>query len=893
MSDSLFLRLKSLNVRTMRGVTTSKNVIRVAAMHNLREIQAELGATAASGIDPARMAMNYQLRGPDTAVGVADLALALLDNAGVKNLRRDACMALELVFSLPPSAGVDQREYFAAAVTWADSYFNAPILSAAVHLDEAAPHCHVLVLPLVAGRMNGGALAGGPSKIRMMQSDFQQQVGQRFGLAHQPRAKRLSPANTNTAGRMVLEAMQAHPERLNDSILRDALAAALGQHHATLMPLLGLALPTCGKPAGKPKTKSFVSIMTASKPERKHRARKSIDVAHTMSIDVDVSSTGARTPKIRQRLCSVDIARPSQAFQPNIEEPSDHLRAKSASPSSATNSATGQQASSSSAAQPSTTGQQRERSTTGSEVRPSGQQGSDGMATHHATVEGVLSFEGISLVVITNPAGDQAASTSTGPAPAKGKPALQQVGHHQDAQDRAAAEAQAGQHLSSSIDPATTAPTKRTTTGGQNGTDPLPIGRSAPASNFGKHKGAALKVASTVQRESLTTATAQYHPASGNVPENLGACPSKLPASSADQVAQAVTLKRRANTENTESAKLAITAGTKRELTAAKRSTGKPATTSRTSTTRRQAASIEHETPCNATTSHATPSKRAKAATVSPTSAPAAPCTSKHEPATCAPSRVSSSLTSASTTGTAPSTRLRTRRSEVRKSDFGTSVESLAASSSATPALRQSNIDTNQPDEIRRLGYPAPISASILTMGPAKEDTLKLELTATPGAALHSAENSAQHNQTHENGRHDATTPEHDPAPAPHIDGSATAPEMEPAHDGEPSRHRLVPDTARLVEQAPPIGGPLAGAGMPALKGDLQHEDGASDYERHRDEDHPAEHWDVDLGEFVTAPPVPARRTTWRDAEDLGNAWHEARPAALDAAMASIQAVLR
>lgn len=889
MSESLFLRLKSLNVRTMRGVTTSKNVIRVAAMHNLREIQAELGATAASGIDPTRMAMNYQLRGPDTAAGVADLALALLDNAGVKNLRRDACMALELVFSLPPAVGIDHREYFAAAVAWADSYFNAPILSAAVHLDEAAPHCHVLVLPLVAGRMNGGALAGGPSKIRMMQSDFQQQVGQRFGLTHQPRAKRLSPANANTAGRMVLEAMQAHPERLNDSILRDALAAALGQHHATLMPLLGLALPTCGKPAAKPKTKSFVSIMTASKPERKHRAGKSIDVAHAMSIDVDVSSTGARTPNIRQRLCSVDIARPSQAFQPNIEQPSDHLSAESASPSSATNLATGQQASSSSAAQQATTGQQRERSTTGPAVPPAGQQCSGEMANRHATVEGVLSFEGISLVVSTNPAGDQAASTSTGPAAAKGKRALQQVSHDQDAQDHAAAEERAGQHPSSSVDPATTAPTKRTTTKGQNGTDPLPIGRSAPASSSaGRHKRAALKVASTVQ--TATTATAQDQPSSCDVPENLGACPSVQPAGSADQVAQAATAKRRANTENTEAAKLASTAGTKRKLTAAKRSTGKTTTTGRTSTTMRQAASIEHETPCNATTSHATPSKRAKAGTASPTSAPAAPRTRKHKPATCAPSRVSSSLTSASTIGTAPSTRLRTSRSEVRKSDFGTSVESLAASSSATPALPQSNIDTNQPDEIRRLGYPAPISASILTMGPAKEDTLKLELTAAPGAALHLAENSAEHSQAHENGRHDATTPEDSPALAPRINGSATARQIAPAHDDEPSRHRLAPDTARLVEQAPPIGGPLDDAGMLAFEGDLQHEDGASDYERYRDDDHPAEHWDVDLGEFVTAPPVPARRTTWRDAEDLGNSWHEARPAALDAAMASVRA---
>jgi hypothetical protein len=935
MSDSLFLRLKSLNVRTMRGVTTSKNVIRVAAMHNLREIQAELGATTASGIDPTRIAMNYQLRGPDTAAGVADLALALLDNVGVKNLRRDACMALELVFSLPPAVGIDHREYFAAAVAWADSYFNAPILSAAVHLDEAAPHCHVLVLPLVAGRMNGGALAGGPSKIRMMQSDFQQQVGQRFGLTHQPRAKRLNPANTNTAGRMMLEAMQAHPERLNDSILRDALAAALGQHHATLMPLLGLALPATAKPGAKVKTKSFVSIMTASKPERKHRAGKYIDVAHTISIDVEGNSIGARPPKIRQRLCSVDIARPSQAFQPNIEQPSDHLSVESASPSSASDSATGQQASSSSAAQPSTTGQQRERSTTG---KPS------------ASVQNILHTP---LVVTTNPA-DQAASTS--PSPRKratkprraastlptesatgtvsavdqvdqldGKRAMQQAGHRQDAQDRAAADEQAGQHTSSDVAPATAAPTKRATTRGQNETDPMPIGHGAPASSStGKRKRTTSKVVSTAP--TTTTVTAQHQPASAHGSEIYEACPSSPVTSSADQVGQAVPAKRPAKSESTGPAKLASTTAKKRELTAAKRSASTRSTTSTAAAAKDQATRIDHETPCNANASHATPSKRVKTATAVPTSAPAAPRAGERKPATCSPSKVSSPAAVASTAslrqrstspaaaGTAPTTRMRTSKSEVRKSDFGPSVDSLAASSSPETEKCRFDICTDQPDEIRRLGddaqtktqrarstgSAAPASAITGEFGNDTSDqpdeirTLGLTPASLSGTTT-PAGKAGEYRQTDENGRHDATTTAQRPALAPSTNGSATAPQAAPAYDVESSPQCVMPEPARTAAPAPPIGGPLDGARMLALEGDLQHQSGADDYDRHRDDEHRAEHWDIDLGEFVTAPATPARRnaarTSWPEADDLGDVWHEARPAALDAAMASIRAV--
>src|SRR5471032_2460012 len=327
MSDSLFLRIKSLNIRTMRGVSSSKSVVRVAAAHNLRELAAELGVNATSGIDPSRIGLNYQLRGPDTATGVADLAQALLDNAGVTNLRKDAAMALELVFGLPPASVIDHREFFTAAVSWADAFFNAPILSAAVHLDESAPHCHVLVLPLVSGRMNGGALAGGPSKIKMMLVDFQQQVGKRFGLMHQPRAKRLSKANRDAAGRQVLDALKAHPERLNQSAVRDALIAALGQHHETLMPLLGLELQI-----PKPKGKSFVEIMCAPAPEKKAR-QTSIDIPRPISIDVGGNeAVGVEDcPSMYMHCKTSDFQRPD--FPPFPEQPSATITPTTSQPS--------------------------------------------------------------------------------------------------------------------------------------------------------------------------------------------------------------------------------------------------------------------------------------------------------------------------------------------------------------------------------------------------------------------------------------------------------------------------------------------------------------------------------------------------------------------------------
>ena len=84
-----------------------------AARHNLREIQAEMGSVGR--IDPGRSATNAILAGPADAAQVQALAVSLLAAAGLNPaaMRRDHVQALEFVFSLPPSCGVDPATYFA------------------------------------------------------------------------------------------------------------------------------------------------------------------------------------------------------------------------------------------------------------------------------------------------------------------------------------------------------------------------------------------------------------------------------------------------------------------------------------------------------------------------------------------------------------------------------------------------------------------------------------------------------------------------------------------------------------------------------------------------------------------------------------------------------------
>ncbi|WP_166674665.1 plasmid recombination protein [Janthinobacterium sp. 75] len=253
----MFLRMKGLK---------GKAIIVTAAKHNLREILAELDGDQRATIDPSRTPMNCIVRGAATAAGVASEARALMAAAGITTLRKDALRGIEIIFSLPAGTTIDQRAFFDDALSWAAQWFSVPILSAIVHNDEAAPHCHVILLPLVDGRMRGSELMGNRMKIMAMQGDFHAKVGQRYGLVRQAAPARPSAARRQQAIDAALAVLEA-----NSGLKGGLLRVLLEPHKANPEPLLlalGIAMP-----AAQPKTKradTFAGIMTRPcKPERK------------------------------------------------------------------------------------------------------------------------------------------------------------------------------------------------------------------------------------------------------------------------------------------------------------------------------------------------------------------------------------------------------------------------------------------------------------------------------------------------------------------------------------------------------------------------------------------------------------------------------------------------
>jgi hypothetical protein len=261
MTHAQFLRIKKL---------TGKAIIEVAARHNHREILAELGQASGGRINPTQTKFNRILRGHSTAAAVAAEAKALMDTAGIKALRKDAVLGLEIIFSLPTKSTIDQGRFFNDSVQWASQYFAVPILSAIVHNDEAVPHCHVLLLPLVNGRMVGSDLMGGRSKLLAMQADFHAKVGQGYGMARQVvTQKPASAAIRKQALESALKVLKAN-SGLSDAILV-ALLAPHAIDPAPLLVALGIVMPTSAAIKS-----DFVKMMTKPrKPEKPIGFRKS------------------------------------------------------------------------------------------------------------------------------------------------------------------------------------------------------------------------------------------------------------------------------------------------------------------------------------------------------------------------------------------------------------------------------------------------------------------------------------------------------------------------------------------------------------------------------------------------------------------------------------------
>lgn len=234
------------------GTVKGKNGVLEALKHNRRELVAERGAPA--NIDASSSHLNYALHGEGEAQAIATHAKVQMLKAGIETPRKNCVMAVEVLFSLPIDRHQqDTRPFFCDCYEWVKATFCAgELLSFDVHLDEAAPHAHALILPLVDGKMQGNAMMGNKSNLKRLDNLFFNQVAARHGLIKHD-YKRLNARDRQALVREVLKRLNGDSVRKSAiwAWVRDAITASPMQ----CAEILGIEIAAAQK-----KQKHFVDI---------------------------------------------------------------------------------------------------------------------------------------------------------------------------------------------------------------------------------------------------------------------------------------------------------------------------------------------------------------------------------------------------------------------------------------------------------------------------------------------------------------------------------------------------------------------------------------------------------------------------------------------------------
>jgi len=228
--------------------------VRAAAAHNLREIP----AGADEHIDPARSRLNYALVGPETAGAVVRHAMKRMDDEGIDTtkLRKNGVTAIEVLHSLPVGSTVPHRAYFEACVAWTGQQFGgaANIVSAIVHMDEAAQHCHVILVPIREGRMRGSDMVGGIGELAEHQLSFYAAVASKFGFA---KPMKLTASQKQATAKAVVQ----HLRDAADPALKSALWATIRNAIEAAPLAFAEALDVAVAPAKEKKLRTLTATM--------------------------------------------------------------------------------------------------------------------------------------------------------------------------------------------------------------------------------------------------------------------------------------------------------------------------------------------------------------------------------------------------------------------------------------------------------------------------------------------------------------------------------------------------------------------------------------------------------------------------------------------------------
>jgi hypothetical protein len=162
-----------------------KKTLALAEKHNCRLIAQEIGGYC--GIDGRRTLLNLELvslNGSSYEEEVHRVLRSLgLDLSHYSYRKKNRGFAVELIFSVTAGHHCDFNAMYADSLGWLRNYYpESHIIHAVVHHDEDTPHMHVILVPIVNGRLDANAVCGYKGVSRKRNIALFEYLDKRYGL---------------------------------------------------------------------------------------------------------------------------------------------------------------------------------------------------------------------------------------------------------------------------------------------------------------------------------------------------------------------------------------------------------------------------------------------------------------------------------------------------------------------------------------------------------------------------------------------------------------------------------------------------------------------------------------------------------------------------------------
>jgi hypothetical protein len=162
-----------------------KKTLALAEKHNCRLIAQEIGGYG--GIDGKKTPLNLDLISLN-GKSYEEAAIAVLRSLGF-NLehysyrKKNRGYAVELVFSVTAGHNCDFNGMYADSLGWLRNYYpESHIIHAVIHHDEDTPHLHVILVPIVNGKLDADEVSGYKGVSRKRNISLFDYLDKRYGL---------------------------------------------------------------------------------------------------------------------------------------------------------------------------------------------------------------------------------------------------------------------------------------------------------------------------------------------------------------------------------------------------------------------------------------------------------------------------------------------------------------------------------------------------------------------------------------------------------------------------------------------------------------------------------------------------------------------------------------